>query len=192
MMKLNNVARREENERSRHRKPCCTSASAGNARHTKARACFCSCSAGFTACTCSNASKQSGLPEYDEYIPGEKREPIGLYKLTHDDEGNPIIEFDDPMKADNVSPQEAEGPSKEAAPAKGEPGRKAETCTTNTDKVDREIEKLKEERDQLEQQIRTTKDPDKAEDLKRQLAQLENELRQKDNDAYRRQNAVIS
>ena len=44
-------------------------------------------------------SKQSGLPEYDEYIPGEKREPIGLYKLTHDDEGNPIIEFDDPMKA---------------------------------------------------------------------------------------------
>ena len=89
-------------------------------------------------------------------------------------------------------PQEAEGPSKEAAPAKGEPGRKAETCTTNTDKVDREIEKLKEERDQLEQQIRTTKDPDKAEDLKRQLAQLENELRQKDNDAYRRQNAVIS
>ena len=137
-------------------------------------------------------SKQSGLPEYDEYIPGEKREPIGLYKLTHDDEGNPIIEFDDPMKADNVSPHEAEGPSKEAAPAKGEPGRKAETCTTNTDKVDREIEKLKEERDQLEQQIRTTKDPDKAEDLKRQLAQLENELRQKDNDAYRRQNAVIS
>ena len=130
-------------------------------------------------------SKQSGLPEYDEYIPGEKREPIGLYKLSHDDEGNPIIEFDDPMKADNASP-------KEAAPAKGEPGRKAETCTTNTDKVDREIEKLKEERDQLEQQIRTTKDPDKAEDLKRQLAQLENELRQKDNDAYRRQNAVIS
>ena len=57
-------------------------------------------------------SKQSGLPEYDEYIPGEKREPIGLYKLTHDDEGNPIIEFDDPMKADNVSPQEAEDPSK--------------------------------------------------------------------------------
>lgn len=98
-------------------------------------------------------------PEYDEYIPGEKREPIGLYKLTHDDEGNPIIEFDDPMKADNVSPQEAEDPSKEAAPAKGKPGRKAETCTTNTDKVDREIEKLKEERDQLEQQIRTTKEP---------------------------------
>ena len=27
-------------------------------------------------------SKQSGLPEYDEYIPGEKREPIGLYKLS--------------------------------------------------------------------------------------------------------------
>ena len=83
---------------------------------------------------------------------------------------------------------------KKLHPPKVSQDEKAETCTTNTDKVDREIEKLKEERDQLEQQIRTTKDPDKAEgrDLKRQLAQLENELRQSDNDAYRRQNAVIS
>ncbi len=137
-------------------------------------------------------ANQSGLPEYDEYTPDEKHEPIGLYKLTRDDEGNPIIEFDDPMKADNVSPQKAKEPSKVSPPSKGEPSRKAETCTTNTDKVDREIEKLKEEHDRLEQQTRTTKDPDKTEDLKRQLALLENELRQKDNDAYRRQNAVIS
>lgn len=137
-------------------------------------------------------SKQSGVPEYDEYIPGEKRKPIGLYKLSHDDKGNPLIEFDNPMKADDILPQNVEEPSKEAVPAKEEPGQKAESCTTNTDKVDREIEKLKEKRDQLKQQIRTTKDPDRVEDLERQLAQLENELRQKDNDAYRRQNAVIS
>lgn len=136
--------------------------------------------------------KQSGLPEYDEYIPGEKREPTGLYKLSHDDGGNPIIEFDAPMKVDDILLKEAQEPSEEAAPAKSEPGRKAETCTTNTDKVDREIEKLKEERDRLEQQIRTTKAPDKTEDLKRQLTRLENELRQKDNDAYRRQNSVVS
>lgn len=76
--------------------------------------------------------------------------------------------------------------------AHDDPPKEAGTCTTNTDKVDREIEKLKEERDQLEQQIRTAKAPDKIEDLKRRLARLENELRQKDNDGYRRQNAVIS
>lgn len=138
------------------------------------------------------SSKQSGLPEYDEYIPGEKHEPIGLYKLAHGDDGNPIIQVDAPMKAENTLPEKVERPSMEAVSTKSEPGRKAETCTTNTDKVDRKIKKLKENRDQLAQQISTTKDPDKAKDLKRQLAQLESELQQKNNDAYRRQNAVIS
>ena len=122
--------------------------------------------------------KPSGLLEHDAYLPSEKQEPIGIYKLSRDDEGNPIIAFDNPTK--------------EAAPVQNEPGRKAETCTTNTDQVDREIEKLKEKRDGLEQQLRTTKDPDKAKDLERQLAQVEKELQQKDNDAYRRQNSVIS
>ena len=137
-------------------------------------------------------SKRTESSEYDEYIPGEKQEPIGLYKLVHDDEGNRIVQFDAPMQTGDFSPQEAEKSSGEAVPAKAKPGKKAETCTTNTDKVDREIEKLKKKREQLEQRLRTTTDPDKAEDLKRQLAQIKNELRQKDNDAYRRQHAVIS
>lgn len=153
-------------------------------------------------------------PAYDECIPGKEHEPTGLYKVAHDDKGNPKIHFDVPMEktaADNVSKAEedfspskstpeiedsslnGEGkPAKEAPPAKSEPEHKAESCTTNTDKVDREIEKLKEKQKRLEQQLRVTQDSQTAEDLKRQLAQAENELQQKDNDTYRRQNAVVT
>ena len=73
-----------------------------------------------------------------------------------------------------------------------ENSKKAEQCTTNTDNVDKEIEKLKEEKKQLEQQIKSAaKDTEKVNELKKKLVQIEGELRQKDNDTYRRQNADI-
>lgn len=63
----------------------------------------------------------------------------------------------------------------------------------NTDNVDREIEKLKEEKEQLEQQIKAAAgDKEKVKVLEKKLAQIEGELSQKDNDTYRRKNAVIS
>lgn len=68
---------------------------------------------------------------------------------------------------------------------------KKDKTTTNTDDVDREIEKLKEKKKQLEQELKTA-DESKQEDLKAQLQQLEMELLQKDNDTYRRNNAVAS
>ena len=63
--------------------------------------------------------------------------------------------------------------------------------TTNTDDVDREIEKLKEKKKQLEQELKTS-DESKKEDLEAQIQQLEMELLQKDNDTYRHNNAIIS
>lgn len=68
----------------------------------------------------------------------------------------------------------------------------AERCIANTDKVDREIEKLKKQKQELEQRLRTETDETKVKNLKSKLAQVENELRQKDNDAYRRQHTVFS
>ena len=57
----------------------------------------------------------------------------------------------------------------------------------------REIEKLKEEKEQLEQQIKAAAgDKEKVKVLEKKLAQIEGELSQKDNDTYRRKNAVIS
>lgn len=130
--------------------------------------------------------KNEGIPvPKDEYISSEKSgsKPSGLYRLGQDENGNPKVMYDDPKrvaKAKDVQPKE-------------EPAKKAEKCTTNTDNVDREIEKLKEEKKQLEQQIKAAVgDKEKVKVLEKKLAQIEGELSQKDNDTYRRKNAVIS
>ena len=130
--------------------------------------------------------KNEGIPvPKDEYISSEKSgsKPSGLYRLGQDENGNPKVMYDDPKrvaKAKDVQPKE-------------EPAKKAEKCTTNTDNVDREIEKLKEKKKQLEQQIKAAAgDKEKVKVLEKKLAQIEGKLSQKDNDTYRRKNAVIS
>ncbi len=110
------------------------------------------------------------VPEksFDGYFPSEEDRPIGLYKLSEDENGNPHIDYD--------SPDDKE---------------KSEKCTANTDKVDREIKKLKEKAAQLRQQIRSASE-DKRKKLETQLQMVEAELSQKDNDGYRRENTVFS
>ena len=44
----------------------------------------------------------------------------------------------------------------------------------------------------MESQLRTVEDEGKRKSLESQLAQVERELRQKDNDGYRRQHTVFS
>ncbi len=139
-------------------------------------------------------------PMGDEYAPEEKQVPSGRYWLSTDEDDRPKVYFDDPDRA-------ADAPEKQdALPAVNDPdqdkgadgtekkasGDKAESCTCNTDKVDREIEKLKKEQEKLERQIDTETDDTKIKELEKQLAQVERELRQKDNDAYRRQHATSS
>ena len=69
----------------------------------------------------------------------------------------------------------------------------AEEVTGNTDAVDREIEKLKKRKLQLEQQIRKASgNEEKIKELEKKLAQVESELSQKDNDTYRRQHTVVT
>ena len=59
--------------------------------------------------------------------------------------------------------------------------------------MDREIRKLKEKKQQLQQQIRSASgEEEKVRELERKLAQVESELSRKDNDTYRRQNASVS
>ena len=78
-------------------------------------------------------------------------------------------------------PQPAPAPKKDSS---------EEVTVASTDKVDAEIERLKAKQTQLLQKISSTRNPDA--DLQRQLAQIENELRQKDNDTYRRQHTEFS
>ncbi len=134
----------------------------------------------------------------DEYISSEKsgKKPTGLYWVGKDENGSRKIFFDDP-KADHANgkyDRSREGEDgKEPKVSGGSQGEPEEKCVANTDKVDREIKKLKEEKQQLEQQIQSASgDEKKIRELEKQLAQVENELSQKDNDTYRRQNASVS
>ena len=138
-------------------------------------------------------------PVMDEYVPEEPQEPSGRYWMGKDEDGQPKIYFDDPERAADAPRQpedapEAEEPKQAGQGAKGPEGKKeeGETWECNTDKVDREIEKLKKKQQELEQRLNTETDEAKIKDLERQLAQVEQELKQKDNDTYRRQNATYT
>jgi hypothetical protein len=138
-------------------------------------------------------------PMMDEYIPEEPREPSGLYWMGRDEDGQPKIYFDDPERAADAPEQPEDAPAAgEPDPAgqgaKGPEGKKdkGETWECNTDKVDREIEKLKKQQQELEQRLNSETDEAKIKDLEHQLAQVEQELKQKDNDTYRRQHAVYT
>jgi len=143
-------------------------------------------------------------PAKDTYIPRERQEPTGLYRLGKDEKGQPKVYFDDPNRAANVPERQtklpgAEGPNRDKdadAPADGPDkkasGEKAQSCTGSTDQVDGEIEKLKKKQEELERQINSETDATKIKELKRKLAQVESELGQKDNDTYRRQHSTFS
>lgn len=131
-------------------------------------------------------------PVTDEYVPGEPPEPSGRYWPVRDENGRPGIYFDDPERPEDAPgavPERDGGPE---GPARKAAGRPEETCTGDTGRVDREIERLKRRRDQLEQQLAAEPDGARTRELKRQLAQVERELSQKDNDAYRRRHTVFS
>lgn len=144
-------------------------------------------------------------PVIDEYVPEEKREPFGRYWMGRDEDGQPKIYFDDPERADAPEkPEDASDEEKPDAPEEEKPEQdrsakgpkkkegKEERCVGNTDKVDREIEKLKKKKEELERRLNTEHDEAKIKDLGRQLAQVERELSQKDNDAYRRQHSTFT
>ena len=136
------------------------------------------------------APVRSRMPAMDEYVPEEKREPSGQYWLGRDENGRPKVYFDDPERAADESgkpddPAKAQGSGEKAG------GSGAESCTGSTDQVDREIERLKKKKEELEQQINAQTDGDKIKELERKLTQVEHELRQKDNDTYRRQHTVF-
>ena len=138
-------------------------------------------------------------PAMDGYAPEEPREPSGRYWMGRGEDGRAKIFFDGPEGAANAPKQpegapEAEEPKQAGQGAKGPEGKKdkGETWECNTDKVDREIEKLKKQQQELEQRLGTETDEAKIKDLEHQLAQVEQELKQKDSDTYRRQHAVYT
>jgi len=136
------------------------------------------------------SAERRAAPRMDEYVPEETRTPIGLYRPEMDENGEAKIVFDVPEDEPRAPEGDKESPQ---APKRTGGKEKSETCTGNTDKVDREIKKLRQERDKLEREIsRAEDDPDRRAELEKQLAQVENELRMKDNDTYRRQHSEFN
>lgn len=75
-------------------------------------------------------------------------------------------------------------PKKKSEPAEE---KSAEKTTISTDEVDKEIEDLKSRRMELKKSLRASGD----ENLQTELTQVENELRLKDNDEYRKSHAKV-
>lgn len=84
---------------------------------------------------------------------------------------------------DEYIPEKKEAPSGKEGPEK---------CIGNTDKVDREIEKLKQKRNELEKQLGGAEEgTEEWKRIRKQLEQVEAELKRKDTDSYRRQHTKI-
>lgn len=123
--------------------------------------------------------QRPAVQEPDAYIPSEPEPASGRYWVEPDENGNPTIHFDDPERSEDPE-----------APARSD-GDRAEQVTSNTDQVDREIERLKKRQSELEQQLQSETDESKRAVLEQQLVQVETELLQKDNDTYRRQHSTF-
>lgn len=149
----------------------------------------------------------------DEYIHSEEsgNRFKGLYGIEFDKYGNRKIWFVNPKKVEQAeqteqfekAEQSENGNSAEKndivdrevqnRKAEEDLGNQSEKWKCNTDRVDREIEKLKKEKQQLEQQIQAAyEDEEKIRELEQKMERVEAELRHKENDTYRRMNSVIS
>lgn len=138
-------------------------------------------------------SKEKDKPEMftaskDEYISSEKsgKKPSGLYHMEQDENGNPKIIFDTTKRAEEAESEQSKGAElKELSD-----NDRVKVTIGNMDKVKNEIKKLKEEKKQLEQQLKMAAgNEQKTKELKAKLAQVEAELSVKDTDEYKRQHA---
>lgn len=129
----------------------------------------------------------------DEYIPSEKDESIGLYNMEYGENGLTGIKFDSPENKPADKPEQSDKPeNKPEEPEKPEKEKsESEECTCDTGKVDRELKKLREKAERLEQKLRSASG-EEADKLRKQLAAAQSELAQKDNDTYRRSRAEFS
>lgn len=129
---------------------------------------------------------QARPPRFDEYVKNDKEaSSAGIYNVEKDENGNPLITFDSPDKPSQESPDTAKAPSEDEKP-------EIMKCTVSTDKVDAEIKKLTEQRQSIQQQLKQAENPEEKAALQKQLTNIETELRAKDNDAYRKQNATYT
>lgn len=139
-----------------------------------------------------NVPESDGEKKRDKYVQGEADKPIGLYSIEQDEDGGRAVRYDAPEKSEKADEPEKNDEQKKTEDEKSDKSEKSEKCTADTDKVDREIKRLREKEKALAQRLRGTSDEEKARELERELAKVKNELTVKDNDSYRRSHTVFS
>jgi hypothetical protein len=117
-----------------------------------------------------------------------RRENMGPISRVSAGSADPYLQWRERLEEKRAEKKETE---QDKASKKAD-GNKPEKYMGSTDKVDREIEKLKKRKKELEGQLRTEQDENKVRSLERELAQVERELSQKDNDGYRRQHMTMT
>ena len=138
----------------------------------------------------------------DRYAPEDRSGKAGLYRMAKDEEGNPVLLFDGPEKAtqekteaagesEEAEAEEKAAAQKEAAQEKEAEESESKSTVTNTDRVDRELQQLRDEAEDLARKLRTATG-DEAERLQQKLTLAKIELRIKDNDTYRRAHAQVT
>ncbi len=131
-----------------------------------------------------NTSSDDIKKRVDTYEEQPPQQSAGVYQIAHDEKGRKIIQAD--KSWETAQEQLKSKPQNES----NKPD--IVKTTLNTDKVDKEIEKLKQTQAQLEQKAAAAKEPKEKEKLEAQLAQVNAELKAKDNDTYRRQHVEIT
>ena len=154
---------------------------------------------GVTAAAKAAGSDEGGLRGElrDRYAPEDRSGKAGLYRMAKDEEGNPVLLFDGPEKATQEKTEaageseEAEAEEKAAAQKEAAQESESKSTVTNTDRVDRELQQLRDEAEDLARKLRTATG-DEAERLQQKLTLAKIELRIKDNDTYRRAHAQVT
>ena len=112
------------------------------------------------------------VPQTDEY---DKANPVGeeaegIYSVSYDEDGSLKVDYKQP-----ASKQEGAGQAGGGQAAGGQ----AVNSTDSDDDTEEEIEKLKQQREQIKQQLNKEKDEDTRKVLRTQLQAIEAQIAQK-------------
>ena len=111
---------------------------------------------------------------FDTFEHQPESQTPGVYEISRDKDGNPVVKFDGRSKGDSPDQLNKNLDT-------GEKSQIVKT-TANTDGMDKEISQLKDSLSETKQRLSSENDPDEKEALEENLKMLMTELKQKDND----------
>ncbi len=149
-------------------------------------------------------------PDYDEYIPENKPNFDEKAVTGSSTKDKPSMhcncsENNEPLEEMTVENENDEFPEERAVENENDESPEERTvenedsnkdgvkkCIANTNRVDKEIQKLKEKKKQIKNELHSNIPIERRKELEQRLRRITQELQQKDNDFYRQQHANFS